>query len=155
MEHQTAQIASTQNESPSFRLHKRQRILQILLPIILGSLIPLAVGVLMVMTISGAATGLNESQGADAALIWIIIPLMLAALLFTVILMGMVYGIAKLLHILPGYTRLAQHYVRWAADKIQFGLKQASVPFIKLESLSAMVGAFFTALTGRSGKWDH
>jgi uncharacterized membrane protein len=145
------QKALTHQDRPSHLRHKRQRFWQILLPVLLGSLIPLAVAVLMVMTITGGATGLNVSQGADAALIWIIIPLMLVALLFTVILLGTIYGIAKLLNLLPGYTHLAQHYVSWAADKIQFGAKQASAPIIKLKGVSASVSAFFTALTGRSG----
>lgn len=152
MEHQMAKNEPRRKGSPSLHRHKRQRFWQILLPIILGSLITLAVGVLMVMTIAGVRTGLDESQDADVALIWMIIPLMLAALLFTVVLMWVIYGIAKLLNILPGYAHVVQYYVRWAADKIRFGTKQATVPIIKLESISASVGAFFSALTGRSGK---
>lgn len=152
MEHHAAQLTPKQKNQPSQRRHKRQRFWQILLPVILGGLITLSVAVLMAATIAGVPTGLNESQGADTSLIWIIIPLMLAALVFALILMGLIYGIAKLLNILPGYAQLVQYYVRLAADKIQSGAKQAPAPIIKLESLSASVGAFFTALFGRSGK---
>ena len=152
MKQQMTHNTLSQNKSPSYRQHRRQRFWQILLPLILGSLFALAVAVLMVMTIAGATTGLNASQGADAALIWIIIPLMLAAFLFTVILIGMIYGIAKLLNILPGYTMLVQHYVAWAAAKIQLGLKQAPAPIVNLESIGAGVSAFFAALFGRSRK---
>ena len=150
MENQTVKLPSELQESASFQQHKQQRFWQILFPLIFGGLIILAVGVLMVLTISGVATGVNESQYADVAGIWIVLPLMFVAVIVVLILSAMIYGAARLLNILPGYTRLANYYVRLAAEKIQVWTKKAMEPIVKLESFNASLSAFFKGLSGRS-----
>jgi hypothetical protein len=133
-------------QSSSFRRHQKQRFWQILAPIILCGLITLAAAVLMVLTLTGTVSGGNLSQAADTSLIWLIVPVMVFGIFFTVLLLGLVYLIAHLLNILPQYTFLVQRYAALIEAKILLWTKKGLTPIIKVKSASAAVGAFFKNL---------
>lgn len=133
-------------QSPSFRRHQKQRFWQILAPIILGGLITLAAAVLMVLTLTGTVSGINLSRIADTSLIWLIVPGMVFGIFFTVLLLGLVYLIARLLNILPQYTFLVQQYAALIEAKIRLWAKKGMTPIIKVKSTGAAVGAFFKNL---------
>ncbi|PJH76446.1 MAG: hypothetical protein CO064_01240, partial [Anaerolineae bacterium CG_4_9_14_0_8_um_filter_58_9] len=83
-------------ESPTVQAHKRQRFWQILAPMMLVILLALIAG--------GFTLAANPSQtrpGADVAVIWLVAPLMLFALLCMAVLGGMIYAIARLTQIAP------------------------------------------------------
>ncbi len=77
--------------------HQRETRLQITLPILVGGLIVLAVAVLAAWKAGPAAA----SKWADISLIWLIPPALLFALIGTVILVGLIYLLIRLIAILP------------------------------------------------------
>ena len=132
--------------SPSFRRHQQQRFWQILTPIILGGLFTLAAAVLMVLSLTGTVSGINLSQTADTSLIWLILPVMVFGIFFTLLLFGLIYGMVRLLNILPQYTFLVQQYAALIEAKIKLWARKGMEPIISIKSISAVVGAFFKNL---------
>ncbi|MDP3186157.1 MAG: hypothetical protein Q8M58_12885, partial [Anaerolineales bacterium] len=92
-------------ESPTLRVHKRQRFWQILAPMMLVILLALVAGGFTLAAEAG-----QTRPGADVAVIWLIAPLMLFALLCMAVLGGMIYAIARLTKIMPRYTLQAQNF---------------------------------------------
>lgn len=139
-------------QSPSYRRHQQQRFWQILTPIILGGLIILAAAVLMVLTLTGTVSGISLSQYADTSMIWLIMPVMVFGILITILLLGLIYLVARVLNILPHYTFMAQQYATLIEFKIKLWTKKALEPVIAVKSFNATVGAFFKNLFGRDKK---
>ncbi len=93
-------------DRPTIRKHKSQFAWQILLPMILVVLIGLAAGGLVIAT-----TISSEGQTrlwADVSVIWLLAPALIFALAFLFILITTIYGMAKLLQILPQFTGKTQ-----------------------------------------------
>jgi len=152
MDDKNLRLKGYSQSSASFQRHRRQRFWQILAPTLLGGLLVLAVAVLMVLSISGIQTGINVSQGADISLIWIIMPILLIAVFLTIILLAMIYGMSRILGILPVYSRMAQDYVTLVAARIQHGAKKVTAPIVSVKTTRSAMKAFFSALIGRKGK---
>jgi hypothetical protein len=117
--------------------HRREVFWQITVPLIIGGAI--FVGFVILTIFSSAA---RVSQNADVALIWLM-PLPMLMCLLTVALLGaMVYGLWKLIVILPGKMfqlqnlfKQIQSFVRMVSDKLV-------EPFLKAHSAAASAGAF-------------
>lgn len=123
----------------SYQRHRRQRTTQIILPVVLAVLLCVA----MVILINLATFQWNGDVGRWAAVstIWIVMPMIVAGLLFFVLLAGMIYLLVRLLGILPTYTGKAQDFVHMLALRVR-GLADASVkPVISLSGLSASLRA--------------
>lgn len=101
---------------PSYLKHKRETNLQILLPIVLTSLLMIALFALIVYA-TFAQNGEVE-QWAAVSTIWLVLPLLLVLLVVFALIAGMVYGMQRLLKIAPDYTGLAQAYVQTITSKI-------------------------------------
>jgi hypothetical protein len=129
--------------SPSFHLHKKQRFWQILAPILVGGLATLGAAAWMVRAV---VVGNSVSQYADTSLIWLILPVMMFGILFGLLLLGLIYAVAQLLHILPQYTFLVQQYAALIEAKLKLWTKKAMDPVITVESIKAAAGAFFKNL---------
>jgi hypothetical protein len=101
----------------------------------------------MIVIISLATFRDNGDVGRWAAVstIWIVIPILLAGLLFLAILIGLIYLVARLLGILPTYTGKAQDYVYIAQSYIKRGADMAAKPIIAIEGFLE----YFKALFGR------
>jgi hypothetical protein len=137
------------DQSESYHRHQRQRFWQILLPVLFGALAILAVAVLLVLTITGAQTGINLSQYADASSVIVIVMVMSLGFVITLVLFLLVYLLARLLQILPGYTRVVQLYAKIIMLRLQSLSKKTAAPIISVQSVSSGVGGFFSALLGR------
>ena len=101
----------------SFLKHKRETNRQILLPVILSTLLIVALFILVAystFTPSG-----DVARWAAISTIWIVIPLMVFLLIVLMMLAGMVYGMQRLLKTAPDYTGLAQEYVLKITARIQ------------------------------------
>ena len=119
-------------------VHKRETFWQITFPLIIGLILVLALAVLAVL----AATGEGPiGQAGDAALIFLIIPLMIVTILFTVIFGAIAFGIIKLNVTLPIYTRQAQDAFERVRQQIQMGSDKAVEPFLKIQSFLAQLEA--------------
>ena len=137
-------------QNTSYHLHKKQRFWQILFPVGLGVLLILVLVVLVILTsVHGDAQG-EVSILADASMIWLILPVLIFAVVMTVILLGLIFLLAKVLHILPSYTSQAQYYVELFSSKVKYLAGKLTEPIIKVRSIGATINAIFTALFGRS-----
>jgi len=125
-----------QGRNPATRReHQREVLWQISTPLVVGVLLALAAagGVAW----AGATNSGEVSKWADAALIWLITPLMVVSVLFIGLLGGLVYvltlGIQRLpffMHRVQNFFRLISLWVRKAADG-------AVEPVLRTQSFSA------------------
>ncbi len=116
----------------SYLKHKRETTRQILLPVILSSILILALFVLVAystFTPSG-----DVERWAAISTIWIVIPLMFFLLIFLGILVALIYGLQRLLKTTPVYTGLAQEYVLMITTKIQWYAAEISNRVIRFRA---------------------
>ena len=97
------------------RDHRRQVLLQIFLPLGIGVVVILAVGILAILSSSSSINYDKSLIWANISLIMLIMMAVIFFLIVLIILAAMIYGIARLTQITPIYTRLAQYYVYRAA----------------------------------------
>lgn len=126
------------NDSPTIHSYKRQRVWQILIPmLVMTALITTAA----VMTVTGGTP--RTQVWADVSIIWLIIPLMACTLLFLTILIAIIFGISRLTHVTPRYAARAQNLAAQGSTisrKIADGLTK---PFFWLQQVGAVIKSFF------------
>lgn len=127
--------------SPGYQRHKKQYFWQILAPIGIGLLMVTAAIAMIILTATRGDPGMQISGWADFSLIWLILPILLTAVLFAVLLFGLVYLLARVLRILPVYTGLIQQYAGWVAEKVGRFSDMLVVPVIRIKSFFAGIGS--------------
>ena len=126
--------------------HRREVITQIALPLAIGLLLVLALAVWAAVT---ATQGGNVSQAADASLIFVLIPVMLAALVFLAVLGGLVYLMARLLRWLPPQFFTLQGVFALLQNRVQKAAGKAVAPILWVNSVQATGQALWRTLTGK------
>jgi len=121
--------------------HRRDVRLQIIFPLVIGILLVVVLAVLV--TLGSTA---QVSQWADVSLIWIIAPMLVVALIFLAILGGMAYGLAKLLQVLPFYTRQVQDFFLLVRDRASDVTEKMVAPILNYESKKASQRALWRNL---------
>jgi len=106
---------------------------------------PLAIGITVILTLSlGAAIGsfLDVSRWADISLVWLILIYLAFALVFLVVLVAMIFGVAWLLHNLPIYARQAHDL--FVMIRVQVGRvsDKAVEPVLRIQSFTAGLKGF-------------
>ena len=127
----------------SYKKYRKQRMTQILLPIVLAALLFIAAIVLVnVATFRG-----NGDVGRWAAIstMWIAIPVCIMGLVFLALLGGLVYLMGRLLGIAPRYTGKAQNFVHKLAIRIRRAADITVKPIFAVNGF----GATIKALLGR------
>ena len=119
--------------------HKKDSFWQITFPLIIGSLLILSIAV---WTVAAVAAGGQVSQAADAALIFLIIPALMIALIFLAIFSGLVYVVIWLNKNIPIYTYRLQKTFARVGGQVQTVADKAASPLIKAQTLSAALRAF-------------
>jgi hypothetical protein len=128
-------------EHPSFQKHRRQLWTQILTPLLIAVALILAIAAL-----TGFATFRGDGDvGRWAAIstIWIVMPIMVAGIIFLAIFIGLIYGMARLLKLIPPYTGYAQRLVWRAEGYIKRAADAAVKPILGLGELIATLGRLF------------
>ena len=126
----------------SYLKHRKQVMRQIILPVVIAALLMVA----LIVLISLATFKLDGDVGRWAAVstIWVIIPILLAGLLFLAILVGLIYLMARALSALPHYTGIAQAYVYIAKANIIRAADKAASSVIAIggfiENIKAFIG---------------
>jgi len=130
-------------EHESYLKHRRQVTRQVILPVALSALAMIA----LIVLISVATFRDNGEVGRWAAIstIWIVIPIIATGLIGLLVLIGLIYLMARLLGILPTYTGLAQDYVHLGAGYIKRFTEAAVKPIFAVDGLVA----YFKAIFGR------
>ncbi|MBE3119900.1 MAG: hypothetical protein IMZ50_14245 [Candidatus Atribacteria bacterium] len=125
-------------DRPTVCAHKRQLAWQILVPFLVMAGLIIA-GAVLVVTGGAPRTGV----WADVSLIWLLAPALFFALAFLVIMITIIYGMAKLLQIMPRYTGKAQDiFARLSAGtrKVADG---ATKPFVWFRQAGAVIKSIF------------
>lgn len=148
METQTPSNMAEIPKSESYKRHQRQRFWQIIAPVGFGVVLILVIIALIISTAVGTGAGGPVSQWADTSLIWLSLPVLLFALVLALILIVMIYLVARILKILPDYTFLAQHYVNLISGFIQTWSDKLVAPMIAFRGFSASVAALLGSLFG-------
>jgi hypothetical protein len=98
-----------QPEHYSYKLYRKQRVSQILVPIIVAGL--LLIGMIVLISVATFSNGMDTTRWAAISAIWITIPIIIGGLIFLALFVGLIYLLSRVLGILPRYTGLAQGYV--------------------------------------------
>ena len=125
----------------SYQRHRKQLVWQIILPVVLTSL--LIVALIVLIYVATFRDGEDVGRWAAISTIWIVIPIMIGLLIVTALLGGLVYLMMKLLNVTPTYTSLAQDYVYMAEGYIKRATEAIIKPVLQLNGILAGIIAFF------------
>ncbi len=128
-------------EHPSYQKHRRELWMKILLPMLVAVAVIVAIAAL-----TGIAAFRAQSEvGRWAAIstIWIVLPIMAAGLLLLIIFIGIIYGMARLLALIPAYTGYAQRIVWRIEGYIRRGADASIKPVLVVEGIIATFKRLF------------
>jgi heme/copper-type cytochrome/quinol oxidase subunit 2 len=125
----------------SYRNHRKQLMWQIILPITLTVI--LCIALIVLINVATFRDGGDVGRWAAISTIWIVVPIMIGSLIVLALLGGLVYLMAKLLHIMPTYTGMAQDYVHIAVGYVKRGADAVVKPVFLIDGLGASIKAFF------------
>src|SRR5574342_139468 len=128
----------------SYLKHRKQLTWQIVLPVVVASV--LLVALIVLINIATFRDNGDVARWAAISTIWIVVPIMIGMLLLLVLLGGLVYLLAKLLDVAPRYTGLAQDYAYRAASGIKRVLDAMVKQIIELQGVLASLREFFKRL---------
>ncbi len=125
----------------SYANHRKQTLYQIVLPVALAA----ALGVLAIVLIALATFNNNTDVERWAAIstIWLVLPVMALMLLGLAVLLGLNYGLYRLLKMAPRYTGIAQDYVLHVAAQIMLWTDRLIQPVLHLKSWLELLSNFF------------
>ena len=124
----------------SYRQHRKQRTMQIILPVVVSAI--LIVGLIILISLVTFGSEGDVSRWAAISTIWIIIPVLVAGLITLAILIGLIYLMARALSALPTYTAIAQDYVYLAKSYIIRAADKVTVPVIAIDGFIEKIKVF-------------
>lgn len=122
-------------EHPSYQLHRRQLWTQILIPILAVILVVAAV-IVVVSVVTFRGNG-DVERWAAVSTIWLVIPILGAGLLALAAFAALVYGMARLLAVIPPYSGYAQRIVWRVGGYVKRGAELVVKPALAAGSVSA------------------
>jgi hypothetical protein len=125
----------------SYLVHRKQMVRQIILPVVLAAL--LMISLIVLISISTFSQGGDVGRWAAISTIWIVLPIMVAGIIFLAVLGGLIYLLALALGRLPYYTGIAQDYVYKARGYILRGADMVVKPIIAFDGFLENIRAFF------------
>ena len=130
------------NEHPverlTIRAHKRQFAWQILVPFLVMAALIIA-GAVLVVTGGAPRTGV----WADISVIWLLAPALFFALAFLAIVITIIYGMAKLLQVIPHYTGKAQGIIALLSAGMRKVADGAAKPFVWFQQAGVVIKSIF------------
>ncbi|HEY3312730.1 MAG TPA: YIP1 family protein [Anaerolineales bacterium] len=119
-------------ERESYHKHLRDVNRKIILPVVLVTVL---VGVIAVLA-GLAATGSSGtvSMWADISIIWLVIPMMMFAIAILALMIGLIYGLNRLLKISPYYTGMVQAYVLWFRAEMTIWADKLTRPVVSIRT---------------------
>lgn len=132
-------------EHYSYLKHRKQRVTQIILPVIISTLV--FIGFIIWVSFATFNQGGDVGRWAAISTIWIVIPVMVAGLIVLALLIGLIYLMARAIGGLPYYTGIAQEYVFIAEGYIKRAANMAVKPIIAINGWLETIKAFFEKVT--------
>ena len=121
----------------SYKRHRKQVTSQIILPMVL--IVILFVGMIVLISVATFRDGGDVGRWAAISTIWIVVPIMIAALIFIVLLTGLVYLLKRLLQITPIYTGQLQDFINKIAVYIKRGADASVKPVFFLDGIGTSI----------------
>ena len=121
----------------TYAQHKKEVFWQIMFPMLIGIIIIFAMFAFIFVSVRTGASDL--SRYADVSLIWLIIPSLIIALIFLVLIAAFIYLFTVVLRILPRYSHLALLYLEIGKYKLIRITSQITNPIVKTKSIWAVV----------------
>lgn len=125
----------------SYKQHRKQLVSQIILPVVLAAI--LIVGLIVLIYFATFQENGDVGRWAAISTMWIVIPMMVAGLIFLIILGGIVYLLKYLLNIAPIYTGQAQDFVYKIYGYITRAADAAAKPVIYIDGIGASIERLF------------
>lgn len=116
--------------------HRKQVLWQISLPLLVVIAVFVALAVLATFM-----SGERTSAWADIALIWLLLPILLFALLGILVTGGLAYGVLRLIGVLPGYFWRLQAAFNRLNSAVRRASDRAVAPAIKAAGARAALRA--------------
>ncbi|HEY3345913.1 MAG TPA: hypothetical protein VGJ97_13345 [Anaerolineaceae bacterium] len=120
-------------------IHQRQVLWQVFVPVILSAIVLIGLGVLV--TVSGSPE--QVTRFSDISIIFLILPTLLTAFIFLALFAAIIFLLARLLKIIPPYSRLAQIYLNRLTGMLQKAADMAADPILSVESKYAGIKSIF------------
>jgi hypothetical protein len=125
----------------SYLKHRKQVVWQVIMPVVLASL--LCVALIVLINVATFDQGGDVERWAAISTMWITVPIIFGLLIFLAIMVGLVYLMKKMLGITPTYTGMAQDYVHLAESYIKRASEALIQPVLQLNGILASIIAFF------------
>lgn len=117
--------------------HRRETLLQITLPLLFGLLVILAgVGAIIYSTVQPVT---DVGRWASVSLMWLILPSLLIALLFLVLLAAFIFVTSYIMHFIPHYALVIQLYLEKIRNKIRQLADMGIEPILRISVLWAAI----------------
>jgi membrane protein implicated in regulation of membrane protease activity len=130
--------------TPTLQAHRRQFLWQILAPFLLLAALILAGAVWIVVG------GANQARlWADVSLIWLLAPMLVLALAFTIVLGALIYGLARLSKAAPRLTGRAQELADIGARGVRRVADGATQPFVWYKQAGSVVRSALAFMLGK------
>jgi hypothetical protein len=125
-------------DSPTVHAHKRQFTWQILVPFLVVTAVILAAAVLVS---TGAAS--TTRAWADVSIIWLIIPVLVFALFCILELGFLIYGLARLLRVMPYYTGKTQDFFVLLSGRARQVADGTAKPVVLFQQFGAVLKSIY------------
>jgi hypothetical protein len=112
--------------------HRKQTFWQIWVPFFAVILLFLSLAVLAAISTSSPTGGVAVTKWAHFSVVYLLIPVLLGGFIFLVVSGLLIYGVARLINILPVYTHILQAYVARAAFFIHTKADQSVSPILQV-----------------------
>ena len=125
----------------SYQKHRKDLVWKIILPVVLSAV--LCIGLIVLINVITFGNGGDVARWAAISTMWIAVPTMIGMLIVLALLVGIVYLLAKLLHITPNYTVKVQGFFHLIQGYAKRGADSAAKPIILLDSIGAGINRLF------------
>lgn len=125
----------------SYRQHRKDLTWKIIFPVVLSSV--LCIGLIVLTNVATFRGGGDVQRWADISTMWIAIPTMIGMLIVLAVLGGIIYLLARLLHITPNYTALAQDLFYKVDGYAKRGADAVADRIISINSIGASINRIF------------
>jgi len=128
------------HDHPSYQLHRKQMWTQILLPILLTVLVFIAV--IVITSLATFRDNGDVARWAAISTIWLVLPIMIAGLVFLIILLALIYLLARLIGLIPPYSNQAQRFVYQVEGYVKHGTEMIVRPALFVDLIKLQIKKF-------------
>jgi hypothetical protein len=125
-------------------LHRNEVFWQIWLPIGIGALALISLGILAGLSLQSGTD--SAARWANIAVMWLILPVFALGLLVIFLFLGLNFGVFKLTQILPNYSEIVQMYAQRIFRIIETAANKSVRPIVVFRSNKNAVKRFFIGL---------